>query len=400
MLSSTEIFLIFLAIVVIITVSLLVVYRLNPVKFMIATVVGSILSSIFTSSAGSASRSGGSDAVDFDKVEVIDTISSGVFGTVYRVKYEGKYYALKRQKVMNEDEPPIIKTHSLVQSLDCASSFIKILGWRIYKCDFVNKPPASTVNMIENDKFLKEQLLALNKSEYCLDILMELGGHELQKYTNDDIAAPKPISEKYNIVNQLLKVVQCARRENILLGDFHFANILLTNGDIKIIDYDEIRSATDIAAMPDKDRAAQLTEMYNCNDDLFNIIMGCMRAGYIFEKYLSHLKEWPSPRLMVERLRASGKWAEVEKYLGIVFQNSSLKDNINSADDKKLSEIGKYIDFIWGIVDPDGADRFWREYIPEFESVPNFILDADLRYILDNYWDLDRLIKHFSAVDI
>jgi hypothetical protein len=408
---SLGIFLIFLVIIVIIVLALYVAYRLNP-KLIAAGLVISTVSSIWSSisngsKATSPSRVGGGSDIDFDRVEIIEPISSGMFGTVYKVKYEGKHYALKRQKVLDQGEPQMIKVHSMIQSLDCAPNFIKILGWRIHECDFINTPRPFLHNQMKYNTQIATHLDALYKSKHCLDVLMELGGDELQKYVDDDIAEPKPLRAKYDIMRQLLNVVRCVRRKDILLNDFHFANILTARADtstaednmtIKIIDYDEVQTLADLEQSTNKGRAAHLKEMFNCNDDLFSIIVGCMRANYIFEKYLSRLKELPRPSLMVDRLRASGKWAEVKAHLNTILQHSALE--VIVADDQvgRMDEIGMYIDFTWGIVDPGGYAAFWREYVPEYTQPPDFIPASDLKYILDHYWDMDQLVDHFAAL--
>lgn len=46
--------------------------------------------------------------VIFDNVKIIETIGSGMYGTLYLVKYENEKYALKIQKILPNDK---IKNH-------------------------------------------------------------------------------------------------------------------------------------------------------------------------------------------------------------------------------------------------------------------------------------------------
>ncbi len=125
--------------------------------------------------------------------------------------------------------------------------------------------------------------------------------------------------------------------------------------------------------------------------------MGCMHANYIFERYLNKLKQLPEVPLLVTAARAGGKWTEIEQYLRIILRDSKLKAILDSDLGPSWNEIGMYVDFTWGIVDPLGATMFWQQYIPEFEDPPTFIPNADLRYMLDNYWNIDAMIKRFTG---
>ena len=47
------------------------------------------------------------DKILNNKLTIIETIGKGVYGTTYKVSYNNKLYALKKQKILDEDKKKI-----------------------------------------------------------------------------------------------------------------------------------------------------------------------------------------------------------------------------------------------------------------------------------------------------
>ncbi len=392
MLGTLEIVLIIITIVIIVCIA---VFRRSIYFLVISTALGAIFSH---------RKDGGADdeaAINFDAVTDYTPIGAGVFGTVYKVNYAGRQYALKREKILAEDAqktPRQITAYNTLKTLPCADNFVKIYGWRVYKCDFANTPPPAVANRIAYDPWLAKAVASLQKSEYCLDTLMELGGSPLGKYLEQCISMTSGgtnMAKNYNIIKQLLQIVKCTREHDILIGDLHAGNILLNEDQqVKVIDYGEIYTLSEIAALPDEGTRNFMNARFEYNDDLFGIIAECMYGQHTFETYLSKLKKFPDPAEMVTWYKSRGKWTEIERHLQNIFRESSL---LSTIDKGPYHEIGKQIDFVGGIVDPAGATEFWQQYVPEFKDPGTLIPQDDLVFMLDNYWDMDALITRFTA---
>lgn len=90
-----------------------------------------------------------------------------------------------------------------MEKLGISKYFIKINSYHIYKCDYKHIVPDFMINRIKYDKSFAKIIHDYEKSKYCLDTLMDLGGRELSIYLDEDLT--NPLGDKYEIVYQLLK---------------------------------------------------------------------------------------------------------------------------------------------------------------------------------------------------
>lgn len=137
------------------------------------------------------------------KCKVVDFLGAGSYGRVYKLKINGKYYALK----INENEIPT-NLKQRYESLTGVSQLKKYI-----------------INIFVSGN--------LNSDKYPYFSIMEYGGKSLKSqipFENTD--------EIIFVVRQLYNIVYLCEKERLYLTDFKFNNIVLNNKDyrLKLID--------------------------------------------------------------------------------------------------------------------------------------------------------------------
>lgn len=137
------------------------------------------------------------------KCKIVDFLGAGSYGKVFKLKINGKYYALK----INENEIPI----NLKQ-----------------RYEFLTNIP-------QLKKYIIKIYLSgnLQSSKYKYFSIMEYGGKNLKSHI------PFETTEEVKfIIRQLYNIVYLCEKERLYLTDFKFNNIVLNNKDyrLKLID--------------------------------------------------------------------------------------------------------------------------------------------------------------------
>lgn len=137
------------------------------------------------------------------KCKVVDFLGAGSYGKVYKLKINGKYYALK----INENEIPM-NLKQRYESLTCVPQLKKYI-----------------INIFASGNF--------NSDKYRYYSIMEYGGKSLKSQI------PFETTEEISfVVRQLYNIVYLCEKERLYLTDFKFNNIVLNNKDyrLKLID--------------------------------------------------------------------------------------------------------------------------------------------------------------------
>jgi serine/threonine protein kinase len=161
-----------------------------------------------------------------NKYNIIKKIGNGAYGTTYKVEYNSKYYALKKQKILHSDTKKNLSSKIWREiefykwinklNLDDQIFFMKLYEYNIENsCD------------LEQEINNKE----LNRSKICLNLLVDLKDGVLQ-----DLTLSK--QENNSLLIQMLYIIYLLRKSNWIHHDVHPGNIgykiVDTNTKIKL----------------------------------------------------------------------------------------------------------------------------------------------------------------------
>lgn len=134
--------------------------------------------------------------------KVIKLLGSGAVGSVYQVEKDGQSYACKREKVLPaaKDTTHALDVWNELKDHPGAMYFARVYEMRSYKCKRSHKLPAHLAGIMRANGQFRAYIRALEKSPWCQDTLMELGGDTLARYMAEDIHTRKPIHDRYRIV--------------------------------------------------------------------------------------------------------------------------------------------------------------------------------------------------------
>jgi hypothetical protein len=344
-----------------------------------------------------------------DRVQVVKLLGSGAVGSVYMVEKNGKPYALKREKILPEAKNT---THALdvwnaLKDHAGAKYFARVYSNRTYKCARVrfHDLPEHLVGIKRANGQFRAWIRSLEKSPWCQDTLMELGGDTLARYMAEDIHARKPAQDRYRIVAQLLESVRAARACGVFVNDLHAGNIVLvagpgestagpgesTAGRPLHIDYGEMK------IVATADRSTFTLEHVKAFGDLFSVVRMCLRSDYVFINYTSKIDKKPTA-VEIRQAIPAADWARVRPIVANILRDSLWLDLLETTPGPKWEWFIKYIDFTWWLVNPAANVEFWARYVSAYSAVrtlPEFVDHADLLALLENYWDIDGHIERF-----
>lgn len=319
------------------------------------------------------------------RYKILHELGAGAFGRVYEIDIDGRKMALKREKILTR-RPYVTKVYEWVKA--APEYFMQVHSYKVIKCKMTHEPPDFLKNRVLFDEEFQRNVRAHNESPYCLETIMELCGESLQTYLERDEITPAPMQEKRAVVAQLLHSVDWARANRLMIRDLHADNIMFCGGRIKHIDYGEFTHMDE--PNPDID-AAEAAENWRVFSDLFSVIMIMFKPGITFKRYFSKLENWPNISLLVDHCKAAGAWPRVrELTAGIV------GEEILEQWSPKWNNIGQYLDFIYAAVDEQANTAYWRGHIPDIKFPALFIPASDILFMIENYWDMPALIRHFE----
>lgn len=166
--------------------------------------------------------------MNFNDIQMINTLGTGVYGTTYLVKYNNNNYALKIQHILPNDKNESYKK-GLWRELDLydyintlqpfqQKFFTKLYGYEIINdCNHKQKRP-SKIN-------LDVKLLNLDKSKWCVKFLTEYKGKKtLRQYLSNNTLT---INQTYSIILQICNIMLILYDGGYSHNDLHEGNIML-----------------------------------------------------------------------------------------------------------------------------------------------------------------------------
>jgi len=176
--------------------------------------------------------------------KIIEELGKGMFGTVYKIKYKDKYFAMKIEHILEEDKEKNIKS-SVWREIDFMTKFAKKYKDQImqmYHYDFVdncNHVQEYTVNLKNFEKYHRDKFIKLSKSKTCIRRIYELIDGNVK-----DIISTLSIEQIYSFIIQIAIIVQILEKNKYIHGDFHSANIGYIKTDKKFIKFGRLNIPT------------------------------------------------------------------------------------------------------------------------------------------------------------
>lgn len=190
--------------------------------------------------------------MDFSKIKVIKKLGAGMWGTVYLIDYENKKYAMKVQKILEEEKTqnpkfPIWRELLFFNDVnkmprDAQKFFCRLHGFKIQACEKYKhiRPKNSPQNSIFFEKFKK-----MNASNICILLVMDyLGSISLYDY----LQTSPPAKKIYTILLQICKINKIMSDMKYSHNDLHPSNLMVTQTKSGIqlvaIDYGNVTNAS------------------------------------------------------------------------------------------------------------------------------------------------------------
>lgn len=172
--------------------------------------------------------------MNIDNIKLIKKIGYGMYGTIYLVKYENEYHALKIEHILKKD---MTKKSSIIWneinfSLNFGNNypdqFIKLRAY-----DFINnckhdQQYSSNITLFSNKT--QKKIKSLSTSDFCIRKIYSLIDTSLNKIFNKLSKV-----QIYSMLMQLFYTVNLLEKNNYIHGDIHAGNIGVLKTDIKTL---------------------------------------------------------------------------------------------------------------------------------------------------------------------
>jgi len=156
-----------------------------------------------------------------ENIQIINKLGKGLYGTTYTIKYMNDLYALKRQKILKSyidggTKYPMwreFKFFSWINKLNKHDQifFMKLISYKFYSnCDFSN----------ETESYPSKLVQKLNKSNHCLDMMVDLKDGVLGK-----IIEKLSFKQYFSMSIQILYVIYLISSAHYIHNDLHLNNI-------------------------------------------------------------------------------------------------------------------------------------------------------------------------------
>jgi hypothetical protein len=318
-------------------------------------------------------------------MEIIKELGHGMYGTTYKIKENGKFYALKIEHILETDLKETLKSPQWREIYFAKhmnklykDQFIKLYSYEIIEnCDHKQK---YTIDMKHIDKYFKNKFDKLAKSKYCIQ-----KKYELINGTIKEIISKLNEKEKYSILAQLAGIIKIMEKHKYLHGDFHSGNMgyIKTNKKYvtilgnKIPTHGYIVKAIDYGSVLHKSFILSVNEKNDYKKRLNKEFISVMNTVMIDRTNFFDYADANSIKLIYnkdkEKILNSKLKSLVTKYTNDQDIMFLLADILFQNEFQKIILGKKYKDYI---------------------EVSNYYNDIDVIYFAENKFVLDKIIKY------
>jgi hypothetical protein len=318
-------------------------------------------------------------------MEIIKELGYGMFGTTYKIKENGEYYALKIEHILETELEESLKSPQWreikfanhMNSL-YKDQFIKLYSYNIVdNCEHKQK---YTIDMKHIDKYFQNKIKKLAKSKYCIE-----KKYELIDGTIKQIISNLNSKEKYSILAQIAIIIKIMEKYKYIHGDFHSDNIGYIKTDKKFINifgykiptYGYIIKAIDYGSVLHNSFQMTKKEKQYYKKNLYTEFISIINSVMIDRTNFFDYTDANSIRLIYNK--------DKEKIL-----NSKLKN--------LLSKYTNNPDIIFMLADILFPNEFQKiilgnKYNENIEVI-NYYDSIDFIYFAENKFNLDKIIKY------
>jgi len=177
-------------------------------------------------------------------MEIIKELGYGMFGTVYKIKYNSNYYAMKIEHILESDKikslsSPIWKEIDFAKKIlnRYPDQFIKLHKYEfIENCDHVQK---YSVDPKEFSKYNQNKLKELSKSKLCIRKIYDLIDGNIT-----DIIDSLTTNQLYSMIAQLALIIKILQDNKYMHGDIHRGNLGYIKTNKEYVKYKNIKIPT------------------------------------------------------------------------------------------------------------------------------------------------------------
>jgi serine/threonine protein kinase len=169
--------------------------------------------------------------MDFSKIKVIKKLGAGMFGTVYLIEYDNKQYAIKIQKIREEEKIknpifPIWRELLFYRDVNKMSREAQKFFTKLYEYKIIDNCKHKQIRPKDIPKIQKiqEDFKKMNASNICIILIIDYkGSTTLFDYLQTNISTKKI----YSILLQVCKII-------LLLSDMKYSHNDLKPANIMI----------------------------------------------------------------------------------------------------------------------------------------------------------------------
>ena len=318
-------------------------------------------------------------------MEIIKELGHGMFGTTYKIKENGKYYALKIEHILESDlveniRSPQWREIKFAKHMNklYKDQFMKLYSYEIIEnCDHKQK---YTIDMKHIDKYFKNKFDKLANSKYCIQ-----KKYELIDGTIKDIISKLNEKEKYSILAQLAGIVKLMEKHKYLHGDFHSANMGYIKTNKKYVKILGNKIPTNGYIVKAIDYGSVLHNSFVLNKNEKNDYKKRFKREFISVMNT----------VMIDRTN----FFDYTDANSIKLIYNKDKEKILNSDLKSI--VSKYTtnpDIMFVLADILFPKEFQKIILgknyKEYIEVYNYYNDIDVIYFAENKFDLDKIMKY------
>jgi serine/threonine protein kinase len=319
--------------------------------------------------------------------KILNEIGNGVYGKTYKIEYNNKLYALKKQKILKKNIKLLqeVKFYNWIKKLRKSD---KVFFMELYKYNIVDNCHLEIDRTIIN-----KDLKKLDKSNHCIEFILDLKDGNLTELNLNN-------QQKISLLIQVIYTIYLMRKSGWQHKDIHPANICYkkVSSTTKVPIYLDRKYNIDthgyIFSLIDYGFCTKDTKGFKYNFDLWCLIEDVCLNGYYNYKELNknNLKQSKNFYKDLTKLVYKTDTSLYEK-IKIMLLNA-MPDSKNMF--KKLEKNKKLDDFVYHFcqyVKLYDIDLYYKEL--GIKPIDNYYESFIIEFIKAYYDDLVYIIKYF-----